>query len=318
MTPWTSYWRNSHALSSFAEGDAAFGYPDELLKQWHQLWSVLPAKANLLDVGTGNGALAVALAEQSHSQGNNWQVTGIDLADIQPTTDLNLSHRLTTRLRQITFLGNCSVEQTPFDDQQFDAVFSQFGLEYADWASSLPELHRITKPSGSVVAFLHHSESGLSKDCELGAQILTHCLQQSPLMRLAEQLLERSEQLLSSAQSITTDSVFQQLNQALLAEVKSLQQDYGSEQAVIWFQDVLSRLVPLVHQLQSGNLQRFHLSFAQLELHRQRLLDQQRATIDASKSEMILGIAQQCGWQGRIRTIEVYSEPFALCLALYK
>lgn len=318
MTHWTSYWRNSHALSSFAEGDAAFGYPQALLTQWHQIWSGLPTGAQLLDVGTGNGALAVGLVELSQSLGKNWKVTGIDLADIRPVTDISHSNRLSSMLDQITFVGNCGVEHTPFLDQHFDAVFSQFGLEYADWAASLRELYRITKATGSVVAFLHHSESSLSQDSKLGIQILTDCLQQSPLRRLAEQLLSRSETLLSRQQSIATDPAFQQLNQALLAEVNSLKQRYGSESAAVWFQDVLSRLVPLVHQVRPGNLLRFQQSFGQLEMHRQRLLDQEQATIDFAKTESILLLARQNGWHARVRNIEICAEPFALCMELRK
>jgi ubiquinone/menaquinone biosynthesis C-methylase UbiE len=318
MDHWTSYWRSGQALSSFAEGDAALGYQDDVIGLWQRTWAELPVQAELLDVGTGNGALAVALAKYAVAAGKPWQISGIDLADIKPASDMQQAAAAKPLLQQITFYSNCSIERTSFKDEQFDGIYSQFGLEYADWDASLPELYRITKSSGHVVALLHTSESELSQDSALGIRILSHCLQQSPLVSLAEQLLTRSEYLLQHQQSIVTDASFQQLNQALLTEVKALQQQYNAANAAVWFQDVLSRLAPLVHQLQPGNLQRLQQSFEQLEQHRLRLLDQQMATIDPVKAEQIMALARSYGWQARMQLIELESGPFALSLELNK
>ncbi|MCH8538214.1 MAG: class I SAM-dependent methyltransferase [Alkalimonas sp.] len=318
MTHWTSYWRSGQALSSFAEGEAAFGYPDDVLQVWQQIWTELPEQAEVLDVGTGNGALAVAMAQYSANTAKSWQITGIDLADIKPASDIPQVAALQALLQQIAFFGNCGIEKTPFKDEQFDGIYSQFGLEYANWNASLQELHRICKPGGQVIALLHSCESELSQDCALGISILSHCLQQSPLVTLAEQLLTRSEFLLHHKQSIATDEPFQQLNQALLTEVKALQQRYSTGNAAIWFQDVLSRLAPLVHQLQPGNLQRFQHSFAQLEQHRLRLLDQQKATIDQTKSNEIMALARHYGWKVTMRSVELDAGPFAMRLELSK
>lgn len=59
MKHWTNYWRNSGALNSFAEGRVAKGYDGDVKKFWDDKFSLFPTQGEIVDLGTGNGALAI-------------------------------------------------------------------------------------------------------------------------------------------------------------------------------------------------------------------------------------------------------------------
>ena len=84
MQHWTDYWKNTNALNSFAEGEQGSGYSNEIADFWNSQFKSLSKGSTLVDLGTGNGAVAVLAQLYSEANQSNFQVYGIDAADIPP------------------------------------------------------------------------------------------------------------------------------------------------------------------------------------------------------------------------------------------
>src|SRR4030095_8608677 len=70
---WNRFW-NYDRLASFGTGVGAGNYGDEIAAGWREFFLGLPAGARVLDLCTGNGAIAVMALEA----GDKLQVTGAD------------------------------------------------------------------------------------------------------------------------------------------------------------------------------------------------------------------------------------------------
>jgi len=98
--------------------------------------------AHLLDIGTGAGVIADALAEAAGPDGH---VDSVDVVDVRVVRDTYTFHRLAD-------------VALPFDDATFDAVISNHVVEHvgarADQAAHLAEIARTLRPGGvAYVAF---------------------------------------------------------------------------------------------------------------------------------------------------------------------
>jgi len=103
----------------------------------------LPRGARLLDVGSGTGALSLALLEGVEDS----TVVGIEPAEAYVSH--NREKITDERLR---FEVGDALE-IPFDDDSFDATLSLLILqELSDAPLALREMRRVTRPGGSVVA----------------------------------------------------------------------------------------------------------------------------------------------------------------------
>ncbi len=153
---WNRFW-NYDRLASFGTGVGAGNYGDEIAAGWREFFLGLPAGARVLDLCTGNGAIAVMALEA----GNKLQVTGADLADVRPAAFVSSSRK---QLEQIRFLGATPVEALPIEDASFDAVTSQYGVEYSDMEQSVPEAVRVLAPGGRLRFAIHATEGTVVAD----------------------------------------------------------------------------------------------------------------------------------------------------------
>ena len=62
-------------------------------------------------------------------------------------------------LSTVHFIPDINIQKLPFDDCVFDAVTSQFGLEYSNLSLSTPELVRVLKHKGQFMFVMHHENS---------------------------------------------------------------------------------------------------------------------------------------------------------------
>lgn len=102
--------------------------------------------STILDVATGTGDLAIALAKKNPQA----EITGFDLSQgmlehgRKKIKDKNLDH-------QIQMIQG-DAENMPFEDNSFDAITVAFGIRnFENLENGLREIHRVLKPGGSFV-----------------------------------------------------------------------------------------------------------------------------------------------------------------------
>lgn len=137
------------------DGAGRSNYDERVAAGWRTFFRTLPPGSRILDLCTGNGAVAMIAAEISASEDKAFQITGVDLADIDPKRFVS---RYGVIAQNVTFLPRTNCEALGFADGSFDAIVSQYGIEYSNLDKSLPEAVRVLAPSGKLRLFLHARE----------------------------------------------------------------------------------------------------------------------------------------------------------------
>lgn len=153
---WDTFWRYDR-LSSFQSAPGATNYGPPIAAGWRTFFDSLPDGARILDLATGNGAIAVMAV----AAGKRFAVTGTDLADVDPTAFVSNNR---SELAQVRFLPRTPAEALPLEDASADAVVSQYGIEYSDLACSIPEAVRVLAPGGRLRLAMHAAEGAVARD----------------------------------------------------------------------------------------------------------------------------------------------------------
>lgn len=214
LTPeqWSAYWQN-RTITSF-HGHFQKNYDGAIKQFWTRVFQNLPDQANILDLATGNGALAILAQQYSLVHDKGFRVTGIDSAEINPTEYLASQMELTDTLAKIRFISYASIENTGLPAGEFQLVMSQFGFEYADMGPACREVARLLEPQhGVFAAMLHHQRSAVLQQAKEAMRQINHC-NNSGLLDVAEQLVGLQENLRQNGA----------LNEKELGLAKTLQQ----------------------------------------------------------------------------------------------
>ena len=123
---WNRYWQFDRIASCF-DGGGERNYDESVAAGWRTFFADVPEGARLLDLCTGNGAAALIAAEIGLAQDKQFEIVAVDRAEIDPPAYVS-RHR--EALATIDFRPGTEAEKLPFDDGRFDAVFSQYGIEY--------------------------------------------------------------------------------------------------------------------------------------------------------------------------------------------
>lgn len=150
---WDRYWHYDRIASCFDEGRA--NYSEPVAAPWKAFFAECQDGAAILDLCTGNGALALIAAETAAEDGRRFAITGIDKAAIDPAAYVS---RHADALRTIDFRGSVAAESLPFGDESFDAVVSQYGAEYAPRGETLAEAVRVLRPGGRIALVMHAAD----------------------------------------------------------------------------------------------------------------------------------------------------------------
>lgn len=204
---WSVFWQSDQLQSCMPANDA--GASDPLFSTWRTFFDALSAGARILDIGTGNGSLATQAVAASQEKPQRFSIHGIDLADIQPSRYVTSA---ATLLEEITFHPRTPMEKLPFADDHFDAVASQYALEYSNAQDSVPEALRVLKPGGCFRFLLHADDGVLRHRCRLQSQQAETILESNLFPELVNMLkrivtaeAQNTPQTISSAeQSIAT------------------------------------------------------------------------------------------------------------------
>jgi SAM-dependent methyltransferase len=210
---WEDYYRGG-ALASCPVGPDS-GYTQELRDIWVEFFSGLPEDARILDIGTGNGAVALIALETAVAAGRRCEIHGTDLAQIDPPRDVQDGARLFTGIR---FHAQVATEQLPFEASSFDAVSGQYALEYTIVDRALREVHRVLKSGGRAQFILHHADSIVAQKARATLLQSALVLEETKVLRKLRRHLEAERRSQSGARKSRAD---------LVAALGTLQQAAG-------------------------------------------------------------------------------------------
>ena len=189
---WTRYWQ-SGTVTTF-HGRFANNYDGVVRSHWHGIFDRLPADAKIVDLGTGNGAIALLAARYSHCRHRDFDITAVDFAEIDPVRQL-AGMAAARHLPRVRFLGRTRIERTTLPDSTLELAMSQFGFEYAPADEAFAEVDRILKRSGGhFAAMIHHADSAIVRQAKDGIAQVAIC-EQSGLRRLIRKLHQRLDKL---------------------------------------------------------------------------------------------------------------------------
>ena len=275
MQHWNSYWSKTKSLNSFAEGEHAQGYTGEIADFWQTIFNTFPTSATVLDLATGNGGLAV-LAQQF---GPDFDISASDAASVDPLVIFSPIDPCYQALKKIHFYGNMPSENLRFANGQFDRVISQFGFEYAKLDAALFEVNRVLRPRGEFIALIHHQDSFISADCQIGLKVLHQLNQPDGLISHLQdfgnfcQSIDNKEQL-----TVDQQTLFKQKNYFLLQYVKNQQSLYNVEAELDWYNQLLKELLPVIIDWRHTGTQRVIDICEKLYSFQLRLQDQCAST----------------------------------------
>ena len=117
----------------------------------------------------------------------DYAVHGVDLADI---SDLPRAwaERGPSAPR---FDGKVDLASLPFENDVFDGITSQFGIEYADRDAAIAEAVRVLKPFGRGLFLMHHAKSSIGQACIARLRAHRRVLPDDAVFRLGETVFVR-------------------------------------------------------------------------------------------------------------------------------
>lgn len=151
---WDQYWHFDRIASCF-DGAGASNYDASIADGWRVFFAGLPERTRLLDLCTGNGAAALIAAEAE----GGFDIVAVDQAAIDPPAFVT---RHAKEMAAIRFVPRTNVEALPFPDDAFGAVISQYGIEYSNLDTSLPEAMRVLAPGGALRFVVHAADGGVA------------------------------------------------------------------------------------------------------------------------------------------------------------
>lgn len=157
---WTAYWQ-SGVLTSLPN-DFKENYDGELAGFWRTVVQQTTSGSEVLDLCTGNGAVAILLKEQAAEEGISINMSAIDASDIHPEVLVNHFPAKQAILNEIKFIGNCLVEELSQKlDQRFDLIVSQYGLEYCETEAAAKAITTTLKNDGRLVFVSHAADTAI-------------------------------------------------------------------------------------------------------------------------------------------------------------
>lgn len=240
---WDSYWLSTETLSSFAQSNHKDGYQGDVLYFWNAVFKEFQTSANLLDIGCGNGALAI-LAEQ-YPKG--FDITAVDAAKIDPIKHFKNNEKVALSLKNIKFFSQMDCEKLNFDDSSFDYLMSQFGIEYSDIKFSIPEASRVLKSGGELIALVHHRKSFITQDCQQGIKVLSQFISKGGLAYKVKNFIEFCSRYRCIAEPTRKEqNEFLSNNENLLQDFKKVQINFSSEVEQDWFGQLAQNFIPMI------------------------------------------------------------------------
>lgn len=181
---WTRLWRSGvlHSCATAIDGN----YDGPVRAFWLSRFGRLRDGAVVVDVGTGNGALALLAMDSARATGRRLEVHGVDLADISPAAT---GAAAAAEFEGIRFHPRTSLAALPFTDGGVDLVTSQFAFEYAPREAALAEVLRVLGERGGAAMVLHSDDSVIARVSAERLPWFGHLLRESPMLGAASDVV---------------------------------------------------------------------------------------------------------------------------------
>lgn len=285
---WSDYWKNS-TLTTF-HGNFDNNYDGSIRQFWENTFSTLNRDAKIVDLGTGNGALALLARQYANDNGNTFQITGVDYADINPTEHLTQAPDLKKLAEDIEFISHRKIEDTQLPDNYADLVMSQFSFEYTDTRLAISEVSRINKTDGGrFVAMLHHKDSAVLQQADEALKQIRLC-DHSELLPLARELVKNQHSAkdrggLLQKQRLRAEKTSKKFS-ARLEKLKASRKQFSQPDHLDFFINNLLGLFNRQHGLTQTLEQRLHI-LEQIthagNAYKRRMQDLTSAAVDDAK-----------------------------------
>ncbi|WP_075188119.1 class I SAM-dependent methyltransferase [Teredinibacter haidensis] len=172
---WSTFWQQGY-ITTFGVSKP-HNYDGTTLAFWRDHFLALPSRAKVLDIATGNGAIAAIAMDVSNKSSKSFLVSATDIAVINASV-----HGCYASVRNgIEFHSNTPCEKQPFESHCFNLITSQFGFEYSDIGKTLVEVRRLLREGGRFVAISHHTDSELLKASRVELDIYREALDELDL-----------------------------------------------------------------------------------------------------------------------------------------
>ncbi|WP_213607758.1 class I SAM-dependent methyltransferase [Pseudoalteromonas sp.] len=233
---WDQYWDATTSLSSFAELNNQFGYPDEVLLFWEKIiLKQNKTTIKILDLATGRGALAIWLQVVCDKHGIDAEIYACDFAKIDISSIKSDDKQVLAAISKINFAFSTGLESLHYDDDFFDLVVSQFGFEYSNWAESLAQVHRVLKPHAALVFMMHHHQSAIAINSAAGLSVFESVIKTGVFTTLQDAITEKLA---------GNEAQFTHLNQQAITKLNALKIDQDDE--LEWFLDLVNHIASIM------------------------------------------------------------------------
>lgn len=222
---WTRYWQGGYKDTCFT-GDQAF----RLGEHWIAFFESLGHGAEVLDLATGNGAVALIADRVSADRQLGLVVHGVDQADVAPESE---GDRDTCQ-----FLGNTPIEALPYADGAFDALVSQFGFEYSDTERTVDEMVRVARVGARVRMIVHAADGAVHNSSRVRLRRARDLLGDGNLLGLARGVVRSASQADRLAKA---ESRFLKKARAVARKLDGVERDDTARNAVHFLGDLISR-----------------------------------------------------------------------------
>lgn len=176
---WSQYWSRDSVTTFTRQFNA--NYDGEFADFWDARFAALSDGARIVDLATGNGAIALLAAQFASRHGRRFSITGLDYAAIDPARVLAGHAELAPLLAKVEFRGGLRIEATGLEDAGTDLLTSQYGFEYAERDAAIDEARRVLVPGGRLALILHHEGSRVVELARDGLAQVQFCLQKEEL-----------------------------------------------------------------------------------------------------------------------------------------
>jgi len=160
---WSKYWKNGQ-LTSLPQ-DFQENYTGSIYDEWKICFDRLGTEAKVLDLCTGNCAIALLASKHSINENKAFCITAVDAANISKQNILEKYPQNKNLLENIRIISNCKIEEmdSHLKLEQFDLITSQYGIEYSDWKESSEQVFKLLKDGGEFSMIAHSGSTEIIK-----------------------------------------------------------------------------------------------------------------------------------------------------------